>query len=302
MLLVGCSSSNQATFSSPEKAADKLIVAMRNNDTKTLGSLFGPDSDELIYSGDSVADRQRFQKFVAAYDQRHRLEMDKDAAVTLIVGSKDWPCPIPIVQGEDDKWYFDTDAGREEILNRRIGENELNVIEVCRAIVDAQKEYALMDPDKDGVPEYARQFGSNPGKKNGLFWPAASGEVQSPLGQFVADAVAEGYGETKSEAGKLRPYHGYCYRMLTAQGPGAQGGAADYIVNGRMIGGFAVVAFPAEYASSGVMSFIVNQKGTVYQMDLGDNTRDLAMKMQAFDPAGGWQPVQSSTSNPQGHN
>lgn len=289
LLVVGCTSSKQATFSSAEKATDKLITALRTNDTKALYSLFGPEADELIASGDPVADRKRFADFVAHYDAANHLEMDKHGDVTLIVGKKSWPMPIPIVQTEDGKWYFDTEAGREEILNRRIGENEHGVIEVCRAIVDAQMEFAAMDPDGDGIPEYAARFGSEPGKRNGLFWRAAAGETQSPLGELVAGAVAEGYTNSGEKTGEPQPFHGYCYRMLTAQGPAAEGGAMDFIINGRMIGGFAVIAYPADYGNSGIKSFIVSHKGRIYQKDLGEETREIALSTQAFNPEAGWQ-------------
>jgi hypothetical protein len=202
--------------------------------------------------------------------------------------------PVPIVK-ENDKWRFDADAGREEIINRRIGRNELNVIEVCRAFVDAQQDYALANPNGSAVNEYARQFISDPGKKNGLYWPTAAGEAPSPLGPFVAEAVEQGYTAEVNKTDEPRPYHGYCYHMLKSQGPGAPGGGAmDYIVNGRMIGGFAAVAYPADYGNSGIMTFIVNQQGVVYQKDLGDDTVKIARAMETFDPAG-WQAVPAET-------
>ena len=284
----------QRTFDTPDQAADALVSALRTWSRDQFKTLLGSEAEEEIGSGDDVADRNDAQRFLKAYDERHHLETEKDGRVTLVVGSDDWPLPIPIVK-ENDKWRFDGEAGREEIINRRIGRNELDVIEVCRAFVDAQKEYALANPNNSPVNEYARRFLSDDGKKNGLYWPTAEGEMPSPLGPFVAAAVEQGYSAAAPKAGdEPRPYHGYCYHMLTAQGPGAKGGAMDYIVNGRMIGGFAAVAYPADYGNSGIMTFIVNQDGVVYQKDLGDDTEKMAKAMQSFDPAG-WQAVPADT-------
>lgn len=208
--------------------------------------------------------------------------------MTLTVGRSNWPFPVPIVR-RDGTWFFDTQAGREEILNRRIGENELNTIEVCRACVLAQREYFARDWDNDDVFEYARRFRSTPGKKDGLYWPVAGDEEPSPLGPLVAQAHAEGYGKKEGEKSEKRsPYHGYYFKILTKQGMNAPGGKYDYVINGHMIGGFAIVAWPAEYGSSGIMTFIVNQRGKVYQKDLGPNTAEIGKEMTEYNPDGEW--------------
>jgi hypothetical protein len=195
---------------------------------------------------------------------------------------------VPLVK-DGDGWFFDAEAGTEEILNRRIGRNELAAIQVCKAIGDAQREYALRDPDGDGVREYAKQFPSDPGQRNGLYWPVTEGEQPSPLGSFAAQASAEGY--VRREVGPT-PYHGYFYRILQAQGPHASGGAVDYVVNGKMVLGFAVIAHPAEYDNSGIMTFIMGSDGVVYQRDLGEDTAEKAAAIMTFDPGSGWQKVE----------
>jgi hypothetical protein len=210
--------------------------------------------------------------------------------MVLVIGDKDWPFPIPLVK-KGDQWFFDTKAGKEEILNRRIGENELSTVQTLLAIVDAQREYAMKDPDNDGIREYAGKFGSDSGKKNGLYWETKQGEEPSPLGELVADARAEGYTRTGPKAGPV-PFHGYYFRMLKKQGKHASGGAFDYIVKNKMIGGFAVVAYPAAYGSSGVMTFIVNHEGVVYQKDLSKDTAKTATAMTSFDPDKTWKKVQ----------
>jgi hypothetical protein len=248
----------------------------------------GSEGEQIASSGDEVADRQRREKFLALYDQKHELVKEGGDRLTLVVGKNDWPFPVPIVR-EKSKWHFDTESGLEEILNRRIGENELSTIETCKAIADAQREYALMDPDGDGVREYARKFVSDPGKRDGLFWPTVEGEKPSPLGEFAAAAAAEGY--RRSEGGPA-PYHGYYFRILDAQGPHAPDGAVDYVVNGKMTLGFAVVAYPAEYGNSGVMTFIMGPDGVVYQKNLGEDTAKQANALKAFDPGEGWTKVE----------
>jgi len=292
----------QRTFDTPTQALDAMVAALRNWTPDQFKALLGAEGEDELISGDPVADRNAAKRFLKAYDEKHALVTEADGKVTVVVGNDDWPMPVPIVK-DNDKWRFDADAGREEIVNRRIGRNELNVIEVCRAFVDAQQDYALANPNGSAVNEYARQFISDPGKKNGLYWPTADGEAPSPLGPFVAEAVEQGYSAEVNKTDEPRPYHGYCYRMLKSQGPGAPGGsggvggggAMDYIVNGRMIGGFAAVAYPADYGNSGIMTFIVNQQGVVYQKDLGDDTVKIARAMETFDPAGGWQAVPAET-------
>jgi len=223
------------------------------------------------------------------YDDKHELVegSEPDAPYTLLVGESSWPFPIPVVKGKSG-WYFDTAEGKDEILNRRIGRNELSAIQVCLAIVDAQREYARRDPAGTGLPVYAEKFNSDPGTRNGLYWPAKEGEEKSPLGELVAKASEEGYKSARNESGEQVPYHGYHYRILTSQGQSAPGGARDYIVEGKLIGGFGVVAWPDQYGNSGIMTFITNQDGVVYQKDLGPSTPKLAESMAAFDPGEGW--------------
>jgi hypothetical protein len=276
----------QKVFASPEQAVAGLVAANRSGDTAGLESIFGPDSNKLIYSGDSVADKQWREKLVTAYERRNSIEKQGDDKAILIIGEHDWPYPIPIVR-QADGWRFDTKAGAEEILDRRIGRNELNTIEVCRAYVDAQREYAAKDRNGSGLPEYAQRFLSSSGKHDGLYWAAAAGEEESPLGPLVARASAEGY----DTSGKHVPYHGYYYKILKRQGPRARGGAYDYIADGHMIGGFALLAYPARYGVSGVMTFVVNQDGVVYQKNLGPDTSTIAEQLDAFDPDDSWTPA-----------
>lgn len=293
---VGCAGSRQQEFASADQAVQGLITALRADDTESLRRILGRGSEDLVESGDPVRDRQNAERFLQAYDQRNALVPDPAGGMTLEVGPEGWPLPIPVVQdASTGNWRFDTDAGMDEIINRRIGRNELNVIEVCRAIADAQQDYAAMDPDGDGIAEYARSIISSEGKRDGLYWPTGEGEAASPLGPLVAEAVEEGYSAT-SGGGEPRPYHGYCYRLLHAQGPNAAGGAMDYVISGRMIGGFAAVAYPADYGSSGIMTFMVDRQGVVYQKDLGPDTERVARAMKAFDPGPGWQVVPKETT------
>jgi hypothetical protein len=281
----------QRTFASPEEAMTAAVAALRAHDSAQLKDIFGPDAEDILSSGDPVADQNAQAQFLARYDQKHRLEPDPkdDGTVTLAVGDDDWPMPIPIVRDDTTKrWSFDTEAGKDELINRRIGHNELSVIQVLKAICDAQTEYAARDPQGEGIPVYARHFISQEGKKDGLFWPTDEKETPSPLGPFAADASAEGYKVGSRQDDEPHPYHGYYYRILTAQGPAAPGGARDYAINGKLIGGFAVVAWPADYGNSGITTFIMSYDGVVYQRDLGDATDKLARAMTAFDPAPGW--------------
>jgi hypothetical protein len=275
-------------FPSPEEAVRAFATALHADDAKAVTAIMGPGGEDIISSGDEVADKQRYHKFLALYDQKHVLTTDAPDRRTLVVGDADWPFPVPIVK-EGNSWHLDAAAGREEILNRRIGENELSVIQVCKAIADAQREYALRDPDGDGLEVYARKFLSDPGKRDGLYWPTAEGEPPSPLGELAAAASAEGY--KRLESGPA-PYHGYYYRMLESQGPHAPDGAIDYVVNGKMPLGFAVVAWPAEHDNSGVMTFLMGPDGVVYQQNLGEDTVKLAGEIKAFDPGEGWTKVE----------
>ena len=276
----------QKSFKSPEEAVKALIDATKGNDIKELMAIFGPAGKELIFSGDEVADQVGRDRFVKAYEMMSRVVSEDEKKAILHVGNRDWPFPIPIVK-DGENWFFNTKAGKQEVLNRRIGRNELNTIQVCLAYVDAQREYALRNQNKGGLSEYAKRFVSNKGKKDGLYWEAKEGEEQSPLGPLVAKATKEGYGLRKSGE-KRSPYHGYYYRILKAQGENAPGGAYDYVVNGKMIGGFALVAYPAEYGNSGVMTFMVNHEGGVYQKDLGKETETLVSAMKKYGPDKTW--------------
>ena len=277
--------SAQRRFESLEEATQALIGALRGGDQKALTAILGDGSQGLVSSGDAVADKRARDRFVADYDAKHHLEAG-GGKVVLVVGTEDYPFPIPIVP-DGPTWRFDTAAGREEVLNRRIGRNELSTIQVCLAYVDAQREYYARDPDNNGLHEYARVFASSPGKRDGLHWNTKPGEPLSPLGPLVARARAVGY---QASAGPI-PYWGYYYRILTAQGKDAPGGAYDYLAHGRMIGGFALVAYPAQWGSSGVMTFIVNHDGVVYQKDLGPNTAGIARGMKEFNPDSTWKKI-----------
>jgi hypothetical protein len=277
----------QRTFASPEEAVKALVEALKSKDAKALEAIFGPGSKDLVSSGDPVADSAEYERTVNHLEQKTRLEQSA-GKVILHAGNEEWPFAIPIVK-KDALWRFDLKQGREEILARRIGRNELSAIQFCLAYVDAQREYALKDRDTDGLLEYAQKFRSDTGKKNGLYWDVKAGEAQSPLGPLAAVAQKQGY-STKRE--KPEPYLGYYYRILKAQGKEALGGAYDYVVKGKMIGGFALVAYPAKYASSGVMSFIVNQDGVVYEKDLGRNTEKSVQAMKLFNPDSSWKKVE----------
>jgi len=280
----------QKTFKTPEEAAKSLADALRSNNTKELLAIFGTAGKGIISSGDKVADKAESERFVKNYEEMNKLEKETDKKVILVVGNQEWPFPIPMVK-KGETWVFDTKAGNEELLNRRIGRNELNTIQTCLAYVDAQREYAMKDRDSDKLLEYAQKFWSAPGKKDGLYWKTKEGEEQSPFGPLAAQAVQEGYASRKP-GDKPMPYHGYFYRILKAQGKNAPGGAYDYVVRGKMIGGFALVAFPAEYGASGIMTFIVNHDGVVYQKDLGKETGKIAKAMTKFDPDKTWKKVE----------
>jgi hypothetical protein len=276
----------QRQFATPEEAAATLVDALRNNDQKALLAILGPAGKSLLSSGDPVSDRRGREQFVALYDQKHKLDAG-GGKIVLEVGPDDFPLAIPIVP-DGPSWRFDTAAGKEEILNRRIGQNELNTIHVCLAYVDAQREYYARDPDGDALLQYAQRVTSSPGKRNGLYWPTKPGEPESPLGPLAARARGGGYSK-RSDAPV--PYWGYYYKILTAQGKDAPGGAYSYLVKGQMMGGFALVAYPARYGVSGVMTFIVNQDGVVYQKDLGPNSAAIARAMKEFNPDSTWKKV-----------
>jgi hypothetical protein len=287
--MVAVAAAKQKGFASPEDAVKAVVTAARNNDDKELIAIFGPSAKDLIFSGDPVADKQRRKGFLKAYDEKNSLVPEKGSMV-VVIGKDDWPFPIPLVK-KGHLWFFDTDKGRKEILNRRIGENELSTIQTMLAIVDAQREYATKAIGREGIPEYAQKFMSDPGKKNGLYWETKQGEEPSPLGPAVARAKEEGY-KGKKSGDNPSPLHGYYYRMLKAQGKNAPEGAYDYVVKGKMTGGFAVVAWPAKYGNSGVMTFIVNHDGVVYQKNLGKNTAKLAKGMTMYNPDRTWEKAQ----------
>jgi len=275
----------QKTFKTPEAAVQALIKAAQAKDTQALLGLLGPVAKPIIDSGDPVADKNARDEFLAKYKAKNSLDKSVADKATLNVGEDEWPFPIPVVK-KDGAWYFDSAAGAEEIINRRVGENELSTIQSCLAYVDAQQEFYLRNVQKDPLQHYANKLISSPGKKDGLYWPAAGNDPESPLGEEFVAARAEGYLQPGTPKGS--PFHGYIYRILTRQGPQAPGGAYDYSVNGELLGGFGLVAFPAEYGSSGVMTFIVNQDGVVYSRDLGPHTEQVAMGIAEFNPDSMW--------------
>ncbi len=279
----------QEDYKTPQDAVDALVTAARSGDMKAALVVLGRDGGDIISSGDEVADKELRARFVAAYETKHQIAIDGDSKATLIIGDNDFPFPIPVVR-KGATWSFDTDAGRREILYRRIGRDELDTIQTCLAYVDAQNEYASKDRTGAGVGVYAERFISRPSKKDGLYWPTGQGEEQSPLGELFADASREGYRAGEGHS----PYHGYYYKILTRQGPAAVGGAVDYVVDGKMIGGFALVAYPAEYRNSGVMTFIVNHQGAIFQQDLGRRTAELAERMTSFNPDQSWKKVDAT--------
>ena len=278
----------QHTFATAEGAVDTLVAAARANHAEGIVTVLGPEGKDLVYSGDSVADKNARERFVTHYDKAHAIQMEGDDKAILVIGDKHWPFPIPVIR-RGGSWQFDTSAGGKEILDRRIGRNELNAIMVCRAIVDAQRDYAERVRDSDGIVQYAPKLVSRPGLRDGLYWPVEAGEPESPIGPLLARARAEGYPD--DDYGEREPYHGYYYKMLLRQGPNAPDGAHEYVVGAHMIGGFALVAFPANFGTSGIMTFILNQDGIVYQKNLGPDTADAVTAMESFDPDNSWSKV-----------
>jgi hypothetical protein len=287
MLILALSSLAQAQqrFKTPEEAVEALVNAARSGDSKSVVSILGPGSQELVSSGDPVEDAAIRKEYLAAYDAGHRILSEPGKPSVLVIGPDNWPFPIPMVQ-RDGQWIFDVPAGREEVLARRIGRNELSTIKAMLAYWDAQQEYADMNKSKSGQAVYAQRIVSSPGKKDGLYWPTSGNEKPSPLGEAVADATQRGY-----RPGAGEPYHGYRFKILLSQGPTAPGGAVDYIVKGDMIGGFAAVAYPAEYGNSGIMTFIINHEGDIYEKDLGERTARIAARMTTFNPDHTWRKV-----------
>lgn len=298
----------QSTFASPEDAMQALASATNAKDRPTLAAIFGPDYDHLM-SGDDVEDTNDLNEFAQAVSESIQLQKVDDSKYTMLVGHDNFPFPIPIVQKEG-KWLFDTKSGLDEVLNRRIGENELSAINTCRAYAVAQWEYFTeSDWDHDGVAEYAQKFMSSPGEHNGLYWETAEDEKPSPLGKLVADARTEGYGpnpgrgasnaapngpsQIESQTHPRIPFHGYYFKILKGQGPHAPGGKYGYVINGNMIAGYALVAYPDKWGNSGVMTFIINQQGRVYEKNLGADTIKIASSMTAYDPDSSWKLVEA---------
>ncbi|WP_112664625.1 DUF2950 domain-containing protein [Microvirga flavescens] len=287
LIVMAPAANAQQSFRTPEEAADALVAAARRGDSNGMLKVLGSSGEDIVSSGDAVADSATRERFLAAFDTRHQVTVDGGKA-TLMVGAEDFPFPIPLVK-KDGQWRFDTTAGRREIVYRRIGRNELDAIQSSLAYVDAQSDYAEKDRTGAGRGIYAQRFISSEGKKDGLYWPISKGDDPSPLGALVGLATREGYRIT----GERTPLRGYYYKILTRQGPAAPGGALDYVVNGKMIGGFALVAYPAEYGNSGVMTFLVSHGGKVYEKDLGLETAKIAAQMTSFNPDHTWKEVAS---------
>jgi len=290
VMMVACGTPEkpgQKTFSTPEDAVVAMVDAARAGNTAELSAIFGPDGQTILSSGDPVMDQNSVQVFLTAYDERAQLS-EEDGKRVLMIGNEEWPFPIPLIK-DGASWRFDAVAGTEEVLFRRIGKNELSTIDVCRTFVQAQQDYAKKAHDGRAAGAHAQKFASTPGKQDGLYWKTGESEDPSPLGGFFARAEAEGYRRSED---KPVPFHGYYFRILTAQGKNAEGGARDYLKQGEMRGGFALIAVPAEYGNSGIMTFIVNQDGTVFQKDLGPDTAKLAAEIAAFDPDSTWNKIQ----------
>ena len=294
-LSAGCNKSQPPangpeTFASPENAGQAIYTAAKNGDSNELIAIFGPEAKELIFSGDPVQDKAGLDLFAGRYDEMHRWAKAADGGMVLAVGAENYPFPFALLKNSSGQWYFDSNSAKQEILARRIGGNELSTVEALNAIADAQAEYFSQTHDGGHVRQYAQKFVSDAGKQNGLYWkPADENQPESPLGPLAAYASAEGY---SGNAQAPQPFHGYLYRILTKQGEKAHGGAREYIVNGAMTGGFAILAYPAEYGNSGVMSFLINQDGVVFEKNLGDKTTDVAKAITAFNLDDDWKPVE----------
>ena len=284
----------QLSFSSPQQAVDALVVAVQDDNKDELFSLFGSGAEQLISSGDDVADQRGKAYFLKASHQKITLETVTENQQTLVIGEKEYPFPIPIVR-QGERWWFDTASGLEELLDRRIGRNELRTIKVMQAYTDAQREYACC-ANEDGIPTFAQHLASTAGTKDGLYWQVAEGEPESPFGPLIAKATAKGY-HAGEEDGFADPFYGYYYSILTAQGASAGGGAFDYVIDGKMVLGFALIAYPARYGASGIMTFMVNQEGIIYEKDLGEDTAPLASQISLFDPDSSWYAYQEFSEN-----
>jgi hypothetical protein len=276
---------NEKTFATPGEAAHALYTAAKDNDQTALSAIFGKNVGDLLHSGDEVADKKAAENFLRRYDEMHRVVIEPDGTATLYIGAENWPFPISIAKNPSGVWYFDTESGKQEILYRRIGTNENDAIEICQALVQAQREYASAVRVGESSKHYAMKFISDEGKENGLYWKASDGKPASPIGPLIADAASQGY------SNKAAPFHGYYFRILTKQGKSSKGGAKDYAVEGDLVSGFAFIAYPAQYRNSGVMTFIVNQDGIVYQKDLGPDTQSIASAMGEYNRDKTWDPV-----------
>jgi hypothetical protein len=275
----------ERTFATPGDAVFALYNAVKSGDSQALNGILGSNAGPLIHTGDAVADKKMTEDFIRRYDQMHRVVVEPDQSATLYIGAENWPAPIPIVKNASGAWYFDTDTGKKEVLYRRVGTNENDAIEILHGLVDAQQEYASEPRDGSATKHFALRFLSAEGKHDGLFWKTSDTEAPSPIGPLIAGAASEGY---SGKQGDVKPFHGYYYRILTKQGAAAKGGAKDYLANGQLTRGFAFVAYPAEYRNSGVMTFIVNQDGVVYQKDLGQETGKLGAEMTEYNPDKSW--------------
>jgi hypothetical protein len=278
----------ERTFGSPDEAGVALLGAAKSGDHATLLSFFGPDADEIVSSGDPVKDKNALQDFVEAYNQMHRWREIAAGGEMLFIGADNFAFPIPLGKNSSGRWFFDTAAGKDEILARRIGKDELVAIAACSAIADAQQKYFNQTHDGEKVKQYAEKFVSDAGKQNGLFWPATDDQTASPLGQLGDFAKAAGY---TNSGDKPQPFNGYYFRILTKQGNVGKDGAQDYVVNGKLTGGFAILAYPTNYRDSGIMTFIVGKDGVVYQKDLGEKTDEVSASMTEYNPADGWKPA-----------
>ena len=280
---------NQLSFSTPDSAVSALVAALEKRDVVTMRRLLGPETEGLMSSGDTARDRSDREGFLARYRARHEIVAGGPDDAMLQVGDDEWPLPVPLLR-RDGRWQFDGDAAVRELVARRIGANELRTIDVMHGFVDAQQEYASAGHDGAAAGIYARVLRSDPGRQNGLYWQVSAGEAPSPAGPFLAAASAEGYNASAGTNGPA-PYHGYVYRMLFSQGPAADGGAREYVVDGKLTGGFSLLAYPAEYGESGVMTFMVNQEGLVWQRNLGAKTAELAAAITQFNPDSSWTPI-----------
>lgn len=278
----------EKTFASPGDAAFALYNAAKSGDSQSLAAILGSNADPLLHTGDDVADKNLLANFVRRYEQMRRVVVEPDQTVTLYVGAENWPTPIPIVKNSSGAWYFDSEAGKKEVLYRRVGTNENDAIEILYNLVGAQEDYASA-PRDGATSHYALKFLSAEGKHDGLYWKTGDTDVPSPIGPLIAGAASEGY---SGKQGQQTPFHGYYYRILTKQGPAAQGGAKDYLSNGQLTRGFAFVAYPAEYRNSGVMTFVVSQAGIVYEKDLGQDTEKIAATMTEYNPDKTWAAVE----------